>query len=308
MAAAPEIAEAPALLWLAPFAISAVCIALLYAYESTLGAVLGVIARNINVGIPVGFGKIHPFAFIANGIDALNSVVRNALGIAIKVNHKSWDNFLTWHAIIWHETTRVIGDLADETRLTFHWLIRHHLSDAIFAYLNPISALVDALRKQVPALAGDVAKLGHVTTRIVVHDIPQVKQVIVKQTPVIVKTATVAATGGLAIPWPRIRGIERDVSGLEKRVNGLGRKLALPVMVGLVAASLEKLGLNAARCSRTQRWDKQLCGMDQDLLNALIADTLLILGTLSLEKAAEDMQEVMDPISDTVRHFWRADK
>jgi hypothetical protein len=307
MAVAGPVVEAPSLAALGVIAVCSVCIALLYAYNVTLGAVLQVIANNIDVKISIGPASARPFAFIASGINALNSVVRNALGTAIQANSWAWRKFVNWQAYLWHETTRVIGDLADETHLTLHWLVRHHLGAVIAAALNPIGTAVDLLRKQVPALAHDIAHLGHVTTRVIVHEIPKITQHVTHQTEVIVKRVAYAVPAAVANPWPRLWHVEREVKGIEDRVNGLGRKLALPVMVGLVAASLEKLGLNAARCSRTQRWDKHLCGMDQSLLDSLIADTLLILGTVSLVDAARDMQEIVEPLSDSVRHFWRAD-
>lgn len=307
MAVAGPVVEAPSLAALGVIAVCSVCIALLYAYNVTLGAVLEVIAKNIDVKISGPGFSIRPFAFITSGINALNSVVRNALGTAIQANSWAWRKFVNWQAYLWHETTRVIGDLADQTHLTLTWLVHHHLGDVIATYLNPLAAVVTLLRKQVPALAHDVAHLGHVTTRVIVHEIPKVTEHVTKQTQVIVKRVAYAVPSAVANPWPRLRHVERDVKGLEDRVNGLGRKLALPVMVGLVAASLEKLGLNAARCSRTQRWDKHLCGMDQSILDSLIADTLLILGTLSLVDAAKDLQGVVEPLSESVRHFWRAD-
>ncbi len=307
MAVAGPVVEAPSLAALGVIAVCSVCIALLYAYNVTLGAVLQVIADNIDVKISGPGFALHPFRFISTGINALNSVVRNALGTAIQANSWAWRKFVNWQAYLWHETTRVIGDLADETHLTLHWIARYHVLAVVSAALNPIAAAVDLLRKQVPALAHDVAHLGHVTTRVIVHEIPKITQHVTHQTEVIVKRVAYAVPAAVANPWPRLWHVEREVKGIEDRVNGLGRKLALPVMVGLVAASLEKLGLNAARCSRTQRWDKHLCGMDQSLLDSLIADTLLILGTVSLVDAAKDMQGIVEPLSESVRHFWRAD-
>jgi len=307
MAVAGPVVEAPSLAALGVIAVCSVCIALLYAYNVTLGAVLEVIARNIDVKISGPGFSVRPFAFITSGINALNSVVRNALGTAIQANSWAWRKFVNWQAYLWHETTRVIGDLADETHLTFQWLVRHHLADTIAAYLNPIGATVNLLSRQLPALAHDVARIAHVTTRIVVHEIPQVRQTVRNVYPTVIRNVPYAVPGLRFPTLPRIGRLERDVAGIEGKVHSLGRKLALPAMVGLVAASLAKLGLSSARCSRTQRWDKHLCGMDQSLLDSLIADTLLILGTVSLIDAAKDMQDIVEPLSESVRHFWRAD-
>ena len=46
--------------------------------------------------------------------------------------------------------------------------------------------------------------------------------------------------------------------------------------------------------------------MDRSLLDALIADTLLVVGTLSLVEFAKEMETVTEEVGPLVAKFWRA--
>jgi hypothetical protein len=46
--------------------------------------------------------------------------------------------------------------------------------------------------------------------------------------------------------------------------------------------------------------------MDTDLLDSLLADTLLIVGTISLVEFAEGLQAGMGELTPQIRRFWKA--
>jgi hypothetical protein len=56
----------------------------------------------------------------------------------------------------------------------------------------------------------------------------------------------------------------------------------------LVAFSLARLGLGWLRCGNVKKVGKRLCGMNPDLLDALLIGTTLIVGTISLREFAKE--------------------
>lgn len=74
----------------------------------------------------------------------------------------------------------------------------------------------------------------------------------------------------------------------------------------LVGTALATLGLGFLRCPRFAKTGKQVCGMDASLLESLLADTLLIAGTISLVEFAEGMQGITAEVTPLIRTFWRA--
>jgi hypothetical protein len=70
--------------------------------------------------------------------------------------------------------------------------------------------------------------------------------------------------------------------------------------------ALGRLGLGWARCSNVGKVGRRVCGMDASLLESVLADSLLILGTLSLVTFAEEMQDVTEVIARPIQTFWRA--
>lgn len=74
----------------------------------------------------------------------------------------------------------------------------------------------------------------------------------------------------------------------------------------LVGTALATLGLGFLRCPRFAKAGKQVCGMDANLLESLLADTLLIAGTISLVEFARGMQAVTADAVEPIRVFWRA--
>lgn len=98
------------------------------------------------------------------------------------------------------------------------------------------------------------------------------------------------------------REAERDWNLLKKHERLLG----IGALTGVVAVVLSRLGLSWARCTNVSRVGKNVCGMNPSLLESLLADTLLIAGTLSIVEFAEEMQGVTEAAVRPILTFWRA--
>jgi hypothetical protein len=107
---------------------------------------------------------------------------------------------------------------------------------------------------------------------------------------------------------PKVGRIEKDLSNLWDRVKSLGKRGAVAVGVGALIAALAHVGLRWARCSKVGRTGEAICGMNEDLLLSLLADTLLIVGTIDLVAFAKGMQLVTRETVGPIAGFWNADK
>lgn len=113
----------------------------------------------------------------------------------------------------------------------------------------------------------------------------------------VVHAAHVAA-GTLALPFPRIGRLERTVKAQAKRLTRLEKVALGGLGVAAVAAALSRLGLGFLRCRNVQRTGRRVCGMDADLLESLLAASLLLSGSISLRQLARELQE---PTRDVTR-------
>jgi hypothetical protein len=104
----------------------------------------------------------------------------------------------------------------------------------------------------------------------------------------------------------RVREAENEISRLWDRVRGISPAVVGGVALGALTFALGRLGLGWARCSNVGKVGRRVCGMDAGLLEGLLADSLLILGTLSLVTFAEEMQDVTEVIARPIQTFWRA--
>ncbi len=121
-----------------------------------------------------------------------------------------------------------------------------------------------------------------------------------------VRTIARAATGAVALPFPRIGQLEREAASASKWLRKHRWLAAYTTLAALGAAVLSKLGLGFLRCTNFRKAGKRACGMDASLLESLLADTLLVVGTLSLVEFATEMETVTAEVAPLLRKFWRA--
>lgn len=296
-------ALAPILLGLlVAFSVFAIAWSTNAAYRSTFGALLGKIVdltRDVNV---LGY---HPFRWLARDLDHLNHYILNQLGNAVVGSAHAWHAVVGQAAAFVHETMDVIADLAETTAHELAHLRRSVIPTVVGNLLGPLAAIVYALRKQIAALAVVVAHLPRTITHEVTHQLQPAAAKITNVTKVIVQSAAFTIPGAAGIPLPRAGRLEREVKGIDELLRDALRKVSTPVIAAIVATTVGALGLGHSRCSRVDRLNKSICGMDEGLLEALIADTLIIASTLSLVEFANYCQGFTGDVQEPLRLFLR---
>lgn len=295
----PEIAvELPALLSLAA---AFVLIGVSYGYSYTLGALL----RTLAIALDVRIAYTHPFHWAAEKLLQLDSAINHALGqgiIALQADAAQW---FAWGAQAQQAIGEAIQDVAEST---YHALQRHAkvvVPLSITALIAPLWKIVHGLQAQsnahVKTLPATVTKITNLTKSYPVR----VERV--AGLPRIVKAAVasaLAATAG-AVTLPRFGQIEADIAALKARLARASGVLTAASAVGIVAYALSKLGLGDSQCSNNKRYSKHICGMERNLLDSLLADTLLLVGTFSLVDFAREMVTVQEAVTEPIRLFWR---
>ena len=288
---------------LAAFGVFLICWLLLQGYRNTLGLLLGKIADETR---DLVIASVHPFGWLAAGIDRINHFILYNLGQTVEASAWAWHKLVSQLASFVTVSMRLIAELAEATESEFARLSRHVIPQAIASALGPLTGLVYQFRRQLAHLAGQVASLAAHTLHVVTHEVT--KQIIRVEHTVEVKTRTIVVhvAGAVGIPLPRVGALERDVKGIDETLRGVLRRLTPAGILGVVGLAIGQLGLSWTRCSGSQRYGKQLCGMDQDLLGTLISDTLLVLGTVDLVEFAEGMQGLTAEAAGAIGSFWRA--
>lgn len=215
------------------------------------------------------------------------------------------------------------GVVLSATKLTVGWL------SALGAYIDRFGAqalgwpielfrltdwlLTVEIPKLVTALPNAVTRIVHQTvTRVVKVERTVVK--FPKLSRAQVRSAVAAALGTLVVPFlPELRWIRshfhaltavlphtiplqwgRTVTGIRKRLRRLERLTAAGVAVGAVAAALAKLGVGWIRCRKVGRVGRQICGMDEGLLESLLGDAVAIFSVVSVVEFAKELRAVED--------------
>lgn len=159
-----------------------------------------------------------------------------------------------------------------------------------------IAAKVAWIPRHLVALEAAVQGL---LTRAPVHIVHKVVEIATKATTTVVNKA-------VAVPWPRIRGAERDISGLWKKVKALAHRVPVALTAAALTAIVARTSFRWVRCAKVGRVGRGVCGMNESMLESLLADTVLVVGTISLVEFCHGLQAGMDEVTPQIRHFWRA--
>lgn len=289
-----------------------------FGWAATFGLWFDGIAAAIDVGIPTGiFGTRHPLRGVANLFRGINRSVYGVLGSAISHTEYAWHKLLSWNAYV---LTKTGDEIANVSYSLLEWahIVRRDISPAairaatkpfITSYVGTVTvptvtavpkvkhaaaataateAELAALRREVAALRASVASLPAVST-------PEVAPAVAVPVP-------------LPVPRriPGLADVEHGLEWARGQVGKLAKLGTVAGIIGLVGASIARLGLPWLKCSRVDRAGRALCGMDQSLLESLLADALLIAGTVSLVEFAEGMQGITAEVAPMIRTFWRA--
>lgn len=114
--------------------------------------------------------------------------------------------------------------------------------------------------------------------------------------------AQIAHAGAAVLPWPG------TISGEAwERIRGLGRRVAkiergaLPYLAaGVFVATLARFGLGWLRCRNVKKVGRSVCGTHPDLLDAILAETTVIFGAISLVQLARELSAIEPAIATAI--------
>lgn len=261
------------------------------AWQASFGALLRQLANLIDalpsirvVRHTIGFGGI------ARAIRTADASVYHWIGIAIQATAQPFTTFIRYLSDVVSRPAQEVGLLAADTLHSLTQLRRVIVPAMIAAHIAWIP-------RHLAALAAKVATL---TARAPVH--------IIRHTIEVAKPTVVHIVNkAVAVPLPRIGRLEREAGDLAKRIRSLARRVPVALTAAALTAIVARTSFRWLRCSRVNKVGKHVCGMDSGVLDALIADTLLIVATISLVDFAKGMGDVTDDIAGQVRWFWRVD-
>lgn len=282
-------------------------IALSYAYNYSIGAFLQLLAHLFDKAVIRGpFGLKAGLGFIGDAIRSIDNNIRAMIGSGIQKTEYAWHRFLQWNANAFSGIGKVVGEYAHDVGSAFHTLRHATIPNLIHTVTHPLTQLIHNTITNVTHVR------RYVTTQ-VTHVTKVIRPTVTKTLPEVVKIVRVsakaiAAAPGIATTIPRIA--LKDVAELRgytaKQLRRIARTLTPAGIAGLLIAAIGSMGLGWIRCSKVGKFGKSICGMNEQALESLLADTLLIVGTVSLVEFAQGMQSVIGDIEAPVRRFWRA--
>lgn len=262
-----------------------VAIGFLYLYRGSLKPFLLLFAALFDTVRIGGFGHYaRPLGAVARWLRHTADEIDRAIGLAVRAT----EGGVVW---LWHQLAkqvtwlgRTLGGFAESVEFRFR---------ALEASFPPAAALWLATRvaHALPAIRQSVARVENVVTARSHAEVARLS----------------AYAHGEAVAWRRGIGDVRGALGRElARLRKVEKALTVAGAAALVGAALARLGLGWLRCPRVGSVGKRACGMNYDLLESLLADTLIVAGTVSLVEFAREMQAVTADAEGIIRRFWRA--
>jgi hypothetical protein len=284
-------------------------------YKFTLGALLSAMADMVSSlpSVKILGKRVPPWDALANGITALDNYVLEAIGVGIQQTERGLHALIGAMTWLLQETADQLAGLAEDTARAFDYTKRILIPALLGAALAPI--------------VREIAHLGARTKTIILHPTTIVHKVVNVVTPglkalegkVTALEAKVAAIGAAAptivtsppisITLPKPAAIPGDItSGLGSlwtRVRRFGRTLTPAGIAGLVAGATALLGVSYARCSKSKQLGKTACGLNDDLLEGLLASTVLVASSISVVELAKACQKFTPTVEEGLRFFVR---
>jgi hypothetical protein len=188
-----------------------------------------------------------------------------------------------------------------------------HLGAAIEAFawsgwytaVRTFEALYVLRHAVIPALLRPIIDLVHSlphATRVVIREVHEAK--VAAQRAI---SHAVAVTAPRALPWAEREAADAKATAERalRGIKGVRNLLGAAVLGGLIVKTLTRAGTGNIYCRNLRNVNKRVCGMDPSLLESLLLDTLLILGTISLVEYAKFLESITDEASGIVRGFIR---
>ena len=251
-------------------------------------------------GIASLIGHIPLIGNVTSGaIHRIEAKVTNAIGGVV-------ESLQARIGQLWHSTARLVEEIGakiEDAYALIHAVVGHL---SIAAPWQPILDLIHALQAVVARLHGvtkaqtqAIARAGRAA-----DDARRRADTATARAQAV--PADVVLPGDLSGLRGRVREAEDEIGRLWDRVRGLAVPSVAAVGVAAIASVLARLGLGWARCSNVGKVGRNVCGMDNSLLEALLADSLLVLGTVSLVEFAHEMVGVTELAVRPITDFWRA--
>jgi hypothetical protein len=216
-------------------------------------------------------------------------------------------------------STRVLGPIAD----AFVWVanaIENALAAVVGWFEAPVAQFLYLLT-EVPAqtarsLASFATATAHTIGRIRTVEIPQaIRQALYGATSSVAAAiaaikmvrahAIPALWGGLEHVGGRVKRVERDAARTARRLRRAEAYLTAAGMVVIVATALGRLGLKWVRCRNVSKVGRRVCSMDFDYLDALLAGSLLVVGSVSIVDFAHELQDAEGEVVKAIRGLVR---
>lgn len=268
--AALLVSMAAAIAWLAATGV-------LELWRRSLGKLLVWMADTLDRASVSIIGKsVHIFGPLSKMLRSLEHTVDHYLGEAAIWSGKAASTFFGFFLSINLWIATEIADLAGDV-----W---HALATTSTTIVNRTSKVVNqTVVKPITKTVTVVTKTSAAGLRALQRRMTLAERRIVR--------LAVAIPAAIATPWPRLRGLERRAENQAKRLTRLEKATAGALAAGVVWAALTRLGLGWLRCSNTVKSGRRLCGMDPDLLDTLLAGSLILAGSISLVELARELRE-----------------
>jgi hypothetical protein len=286
--------------------------ALRAAWRGTFHNIFQLLAQLLDVGI---LGR-HPFGFLGDALNRADTSVYNWLGHLKDASGHAFITLVLWVAM---QVTMVVVALAalSYELLRYAHIIGHRTSVTVVkktvnVVTRPIAhdatkgrvahdSRVPALEREIESLRARVGEMDAAIAKVQAVAIP-VPLPLPRP-----RAAPVPVPVPIPVPQtiPKVGDIQKGIDWAKGKVNRLGKLATIAGLIGLVAGSLARLGINWARCSRVNKVGRQICGLNDGLLDGLLADLLLVTSVISVVEFAKELQTIEGEVVSGLERFVR---
>jgi hypothetical protein len=272
-----------------------VLIGLSYAYRYSMGAVVVALAQAIgSLRLPGWLGGGRVLGFAADALLKVDNAIRHALGRGVEDMQSAWNECVSYTATAVHWIGKEIASLSHDTAQAVEGLAVGQVKPWVNRRLVAALAAVAALKSRVLALERATVPRVEGITRVVTHRVTVIEHAV-----------AVPDVGALPRVIPRVGRLEREVTDGLARLRDFARRFGPAAALATVAVAVARLGFGWVRCSKVGRVGKRLCGINEGLLDSLLADALLIAGAISIVTLARAALAAEDEIIGYVRRSVR---
>lgn len=287
----------------------AVLIALSYAYNNSLGAVLRWISQAllVTVTLPWPIGRVT-FTALSKAVASIDNEIRDALAAGIQGLEWAWHAMIHAVAVELQQIGDSIEQVAQGALAGLDDLRRITIPALLDNTLRSLRSAIGLLQRQMAQVLHDLAHLSQPLEKVIYRDVPQAAAKVATLPKIVVVDVPNAVSKAVAGVLPRLHGIDESLSDAWKRLRTIGRTLTPAGILGLVGAAVfSQFGLGWLKCSNVNKVGKSVCGMNAGVLEGLLSGLLALFGTFSLVEFAKYLQPVVRDVGGGVTYFWRAE-